>query len=103
LASKYKKKYYTVMEGNSPLYSNLALFESAMGIIKQLIEGKDHTKINLIVELDEDYDVQLYEAAVQKNRSRTITESIQADVAAAKHSQAVGKMSTIKKQIKRLL
>lgn len=103
LAGKYKKKYYTIFEDTKPLYKDLALFESAMAIVKQLIEGKDQSKIRQVVELDEDYDIQLNEAAVQKKRTKTLTESIQSDVAAAKHSVAVGKMSALKKRIKRLL
>lgn len=103
LAGKYKKKYYTITKGNEVVYKELALFESAMAIVKELTHNKDVYKVQQIAKLDGQYDEYLNEAAIQKQRANTLTESVSSDVAAAKHSVAVGKMSDIKKQIKKLL
>jgi len=103
LAGKYKKKYYTVTKGDQIVYKELALFESAMAIVKELTHKKDVYKVQRIAKLDSQYDEYLNEAAVHKNRVNTLTESVQADVAAAKHSGAVSKMNEIKREIKKLL
>lgn len=103
LAGKYKKKFYTITKGSEVVYSELSLFESAMGIVKELTHGKDVYKVQKIAKLDEQYGEYLYEAAVHKQRANQLNESVSADVAAAKHSVAVGKMSELKKQIKKLL
>lgn len=103
LAGKYKKKYYTVTKDGQLVYKELALFESAMGIVKEMTHGKDVYKVQQIARLDAQYDEYLNEAAIQKQRANTLTESASADVAGAKHSQAVTKMNEIKRQIKKLL
>ena len=103
LAGKYKKKFYTVTKGSELVYKELALFESAMGIVKELTHGKDVYKVQQIARLDSQYADYLNEAAVHKQRANTLTESVAADVAAAKHSGAVTKMNDIKRQIKKLL
>ena len=102
VANKYKKKYYTITEGDRAIYSELALFESAMAIVKHLTHGTRGDRVSEIAKLDEQYSQQLYEAATHKQKAQLL-ESVQADVAAAKHSVAVGKMSAIKKKIKKLL
>jgi len=103
LAGKYKKKYYTVTKGGQVVYKEMALFESAMAVVKELTHDKDVYKVQQIAKLDRQYDEYLNEAAIQKNRAKTISESVQSDVAAAKHSGAVSKMNEIKRQIKKLL
>lgn len=103
LAGKYKKKFYTITKDSEVVYSELSLFESAMGIVKELTHGKDVYKVQQIAKLDTQYGEYLYEAAVHKQRATQLNESISSDVAAAKHSVAVGKMSELKKQIKKLL
>lgn len=103
LAGKYKKKYYTVTKGSEVVYREMALFESAMAVVKELTHGKDVYKVQQIARLDSQYGDYLNEAAVHKQRANTLTESVQADVAAAKHSGAVTKMNEIKRQIRKLL
>lgn len=98
-----KKKYYNIKdsEGNV-LYEDIALFESAMGIVKNLMFEKSH-KVDEIAKLDERYASYLTEAAIYKQRSQTAKDVYRVDVAVAKQGNAVQKMGSIKKQIKTLL
>ena len=99
-----KKKYYNVKdaEGNV-LYEDVALFESAMGIVKHLMFGKTEHKVDQIAKLDERYAGYLTEAAMYKQKSMTLTESYKTDVYVAKQGNAIQKMANCKKQIKSLL
>lgn len=98
-----KKKYYNIKdsEGNV-IYEDIALFESAMGIVKNLMFEKSH-KVDEIARLDERYASYLTEAAIYKQRSQTAKDVYRVDVAVAKQGNAVQKMGSIKKQIKTLL
>ena len=99
-----KKKYYNVKdaEGNV-LYEDVALFESAMGIVKHLMFGKTAHKVDEIAKLDERYAGYLTEAAMYKQKSLMITEDYKVDVFVAKQGNAIQKMANCKKQIKSLL
>jgi|15BtaG_2_1085339.scaffolds.fasta_scaffold00262_20 hypothetical protein len=101
----FKKTYYTITENDKPIVSSLALFESAMAIIKlKLRENKiSSTKLDRIIELDTLYCTKFDEAARYKQRAKAINESAKQDVYMAKHSVAVGKMRSLKSQIKKLL
>ena len=96
----YKSYYniYNLKESNEELYS-LALFESAMVIIKELSMGVNQKK-EKIARLDSQYDDYLQEAAVIKAKAKLVTESFKRDVYSAKHDHAVHKMKSIKQQIK---
>ena len=99
-----KKKYYNVKdaEGNV-LYEDVALFESAMGIVKHLMFEKHSHKVDEIARLDERYAGYLTEAAMYKQKSLMLTEGYKVDVFVAKQGNAIQKMSNCKKQIKSLL
>ena len=99
----YKKTFYTVMEGDEVVAEDLALFESAMGIIKNVLGKNDTEKTRRIVKLDEQYNTYFDDAAGHKARAKTITESVRQDVVMAKHSVSVEKMRQIKAQIKKLI
>jgi|TARA_B110000908_G_scaffold111867_1_gene131198 hypothetical protein len=101
--SGYVKTYYTVAENGVRIYENLALFESAMAIIKNELFKNDVNKSKAILEYDSRYASALEEAAKQKRRQKTLTESIESDIAAAKHSVATEKMHKMKIAIKKLL
>ena len=101
--SGYVKTYYTVAENCVRIYENLALFESAMAIIKNELFKNDVNKSKAILEYDSRYASALEEAAKQKRRQKTLTESIESDIAAAKHSVATEKMHKMKIAIKKLL
>lgn len=99
-----KKKFYNIKNSDGDmLYSDIALFESAMGIVKGLMFGKNENTIEKIVDLDERYSSYLTEAAMYKQKAVTLKESYKQDVALAKQGSAVTKMNQIKKQIKTLL
>ena len=98
------KKFYNIEDSiGTVLYKELALFESAMGIIKNLMFDKGDHKIDKIVQLDDRYAAYLTEAAMYKHKSITLTESYKTDVYVAKQGHAMHKLHSIKKQIKSLL
>lgn len=97
-----KKTFYNITDhNNQPLYEDIALFESAMLIVKGLMTNKIDT--NKIVSLDERYASYLAEAALYKQKAKTITESHRRDLADTKHGVALDKMKQIKSQIKRFV
>lgn len=98
-----KKTYYKVTNhSGDTLYEDIALFETAMGIVKGLLFNKTQ-KVHQLVELDARYGSYVAESAIYKHKAKTLTESHKQDVALAKQTQAVSKMMAIKKQIKTLL
>lgn len=97
-----RKTFYNINKGDELLYKELALFETAMGIIKGLIFDKEH-KVEKLLELDNRYASSLQEAATYKMKCRTIIETYKHDIAMAKQGAAVSKMKEIKKQIKSAL
>lgn len=99
----YKKTYYSITESGKTTVEDLALFESAMAIVKNKLDVENVAKTDRIVELDAQYAAYLEEAAAHKQRAKMITESARHDVAMAKHGVAVDKMKVIKAQIKKLL
>lgn len=99
-----KKKFYNIEDSTGDvLYEELALFESAMGVVKNLMFDRGDSKIEKIVQLDERYASYLTEAAMYKHKSMSLTESYKTDVYVAKQGSAMHKLHTIKKQIKSLL
>jgi hypothetical protein len=99
-----KKKYYNVKDADgNVLYEDVALFESAMGIVKHLMFDKAPHKVDEIARLDERYAGYLTEAAIYKQKSMGITETYKTDVYVAKQGNAIQKMGNCKKQIKSLL
>ena len=100
----FKKTYYTVMEGNESLYKDIALFETAMGVVKELLKDNcNDSKIERLLSFDEKYSGQLTEAAMYKRKMKTVTESIKQDIYSAKHGNATEKMRQLKAQIKKII
>lgn len=99
---QYKKTYYTIVENSNVLYDHLALFESAVAIIKNYLIKKNSIENDNdeIVKLDEQYNNYLNEAANHKQRMNESNDSFQINVAAARHGEAIRKMKTIKGMIK---
>ena len=97
-----KKTFYNIKEGDEIIHSELALFETAMGVVKGLLFNND-SKVNRLLELDNRYASSLQEAATYKMKCKTIVESSKHDIAMAKQGAAVYKMKEIKKQIKSTL
>lgn len=97
-----KKTFYKITDSKgAAIYSDIALFESAMGIIKGLLF--ENSKIDKILDLDAKYSNYLSEAAIYKYKAKTLTEGHRQDVALAKQGNAATKMATIKKQIKAII
>ena len=97
-----RKTFYNIKEGDKIIHNELALFETAMGIVKGLLFDND-SKVNRLLELDNRYASSLQEAATYKMKCKTIVESYKHDIAMAKQGAAVSKMKEIKKQIKSAL
>lgn len=97
-----RKTFYNIKEGDEIIHKELALFETAMGIVKGLLFDND-SKVNRLLELDNRYASSLQEAATYKMKCKTIVESYKHDIAMAKQGAAVSKMKEIKKQIKSAL
>ena len=91
------KKFYHIDCNGERLYSDIALFESAMIVVMKLIEDKD---VDKILELDNMYCGALQEAAHYKMKSKKVNESFKFDLAQAKQQSAVTRMTKIKNQIK---
>jgi hypothetical protein len=97
-----KKTFYTIKDGNSVVYEQLALFETAMAIVKGLLFNND-SKVQRLLDLDNRYSSALVEAATHKLKCKTLKEDYQLDIALAKQGSAVSKMKSIKNQIKSAL
>ena len=102
VAPKIYKTYYNISKGGQKVHT-LALFESAMTVLKSYVtDGKTEAR-NKIIALDEKYDSYLQEAAQHKSRAKQVTESFKRDVYTAKQGQAVSKMRAVKREIKSLI
>ena len=97
-----RKTFYNIKEGDEIIHEELALFETAMGIVKGLLFDNS-SKVERLLELDNRYASSLQEAATYKMKCKTIVENSKHDIAMAKQGAAVSKMKEIKKQIKSAL
>ena len=91
-----QKKFYNIVEGNKIIHQELALFETAMGVVKNLM-GNKSSKVNELVRYDYDYANSLYE--VYTHNSRIKSGKINEDIAVAKLSNAKEKMQQAKNKI----
>ena len=93
-ASK-QKRFYNICEDNIIIHKDIALFETAMGIVKNLMLNKQQ-KVNDLLRADLDYNNALYEVYMYKVKSK---KSINEDVMLAKLSQAQNRLHNAKHQI----
>ena len=100
------KNFYSIKQNNTKeiLYKDLALFETAMSIVKRLMLDKLTTDIDRIVDIDKQYTAHLIESYDYKRRlkSKTLTEA-KADVYEAKAGLANEKMRIAKQKILKTL
>lgn len=89
------KNFYHIYEHNELLYEDVALFESAMGIVKNLMRNKNQ-RVTEIEKADVAYNNALYEVYMFKSK---IKASVNEDVMLAKLSQAQNKLSEAKAKI----
>jgi len=90
-----QKNFYQIYEHNELLFEDVALFESAMGIVKNLMTNKNK-KVEDIERADIAYNNALYEVYMFKSRIKT---SVNEDVMLAKLSQAQNKLGEAKAKI----
>jgi len=102
---KKNKNYYNIVDiySGTTLYKNLALFESAMAITKNLLNKNNNKEQQLIAEIDERYANALMEAGHQKTRIRKTTDNSTRSIYEAKYSEKLHKARTAKGEIKQLI
>lgn len=93
-----EKRFYNIVETgtNRIVHQDLALFETAMGIVKKYITGKDSYKIRELEKYDMEYTNALYEIWMHQSRAR---KGINENVALAKASNAKAKVADAKRKI----
>ena len=94
-----QKRFYNICEGKQILHKDIALFETAMGIVKNLMLNKD-SKVNDLVKADLEYNNALYEVYMYKMKAR---KSINEDVMLAKMSAAQNRLHSAKGKILEIL
>ena len=90
-----QKRFYNICEGNKILHRDIALFETAMGVVKNLMLNK-HKKVEDLLKSDLDYNNALYEVYMYKTKARKL---INEDVMLAKMSAAQNRLHSAKQQI----
>ena len=90
-----QKRFYNICEGKRILHRDIALFETAMGIVKNLMLNK-YKKVDDLLKADLDYNNALYEVYMYKTKAR---KSINEDVMLAKMSAAQNRLHSAKQQI----
>ena len=90
-----QKRFYNICEDNKIIHKDVALFETAMGIVKNLMLNK-HNKVEDLLKADLDYNNALYEVYMYKTKAKR---SINEDVMLAKMSQAQNRLHNAKQQI----
>jgi|TARA_B100001094_G_scaffold238562_1_gene233979 hypothetical protein len=90
-----RKNFYNIYEHDELIHKDIALFESAMGIVKNLLSNKIQ-KANDIEKADMQYNNALYEVYMFKSRAKVKSNE---DVMLAKMSNAKQKMAEAKSKI----
>ncbi len=90
-----RKNFYNIYEHNELVFKDIALFESAMGIVKNLMSNKNQ-KVNEIEKADMAYNNALYEVYMFKSKAKS---NHNEDVMLAKMSNAKRKMAEAKAKI----
>ena len=90
-----KKKFYDIYESNKLLHKDIALFETAMGVVKNLMLNKNK-KVEDLLKEDLNYNNSLYEVYMYKSKAKN---AINEDVMLAKMSQAQNKLYSAKQNI----
>ena len=90
-----QKRFYNICEDDKILHKDIALFETAMGIVKNLMLNK-HKKVDDLLKADLDYNNALYEVYMYKTKAKR---AINEDVMLAKMSQSQVRLQNAKQQI----
>ena len=101
-----QKTFYYVVDNTTgdTVFSDLGLFESAMGVVKHKLYTQDDTKVQRIIDLDQEYVGAMMETYGYKRRLKRIDESsVQFDVTSAKYSNSKTKLSMTKAKLLKAL
>lgn len=90
-----QKRFYNICEKDKILHRDIALFETAMGIVKNLMLNK-HNKVDALLNADLEYNNALYEVYMYKTKAK---KSINEDVMLAKMSAAQNRLQDAKRKI----
>jgi len=90
-----QKRFYNICEDKKIIHKDIALFETAMGIVKNLMLNKPK-KVEDLLKEDLNYNNALYEVYMYKTKAK---KSINEDVMLAKMSAAQNRLHTAKSKI----
>ena len=90
-----QKRFYNICENDKVIHRELALFETAMGVVKNLMLNK-HNKVKELLRADLDYNNALYEVYMYKTKAKN---PINEDVMLAKKSKAESNLANAKAKI----
>lgn len=90
-----KKNFYNIYENKELLYKDIALFESAMGIVKNLMKNQNN-RVKELEKADMEYNNALYEVYMFKSKAKS---RFNEDVMLAKMSNAKRKLAQAKSKI----
>ena len=90
-----QKRFYNICEDDKIMHKDIALFETAMGIVKNLMQNK-HKKVDDLLKADLDYNNALYEVYMYKTKAK---KAINEDIMIAKMSAAQNRLHSAKQQI----
>jgi len=93
-----KKNYYNIYEHDELIHKDIALFESAMGIVKNLMNARPQ-KVKEIEKADMEYNNSLYEVYMFKSKAKNrLNEDVMlAKMSNAKHNMAIAKSKIMQK------
>tara|TARA_B100001057_G_scaffold114976_1_gene113447 strand:- start:2128 stop:2607 length:480 start_codon:yes stop_codon:yes gene_type:complete len=90
-----QKRFYNICEDNNIIHKDIALFETAMGIVKNLMLNK-HQKVEDLLKADLEYNNALYECYMYKTKAKR---ALNEDVMLAKMSAAQNRLHSAKSKI----
>tara|TARA_B100001094_G_scaffold310055_1_gene344280 strand:- start:1182 stop:1661 length:480 start_codon:yes stop_codon:yes gene_type:complete len=90
-----QKRFYNICEDDKIIHNDIALFETAMGIVKNLMLNKN-SKVKDLLKADLDYNNALYEVYMYKTKAKN---SVNEAVMLAKMSQSQNRLHNAKQQI----
>jgi hypothetical protein len=100
------KTFYYIVDNNSgdTIHSDLGMFESAMGVVKHKLYTQDDSKVQRILDLDQEYVGAMMETYGYKSRINRLNEgSTQFDVTSAKYSNSRTKLGMAKLKLLKAL
>lgn len=105
VAEGFMKTMYHIIDNRTGniIYDEICMFESAMGVVKQLLTNAP-SKLDRIIELDRRYLGHMIESYSHKRKLRTLTEGSRThDVSSAKYTMSRDKLATVKMKLLKAL